>query len=157
MMRPFTTLLGFILTGLLLLSACHDAPRKNPFDPALTPEVALEVSLDDAAGTATLIWNQYAGEMPFAEYRVLRKVQGLEAVDTLGVIKEVPQTTYVDTSVVQNTTYVYRISTVNGSGFEVSSEDQVALPMQLPAVQHQRNFTHLEPFHYCVIFSKIQI
>ena len=43
---------------LLVLASCHDAPRNNPFDPALTPAVELQVALDDTAGTATLNWSR---------------------------------------------------------------------------------------------------
>ena len=47
-----------LLYWAVLLAACHDAPRNNPFDPALTPPVELEVALDDTAGTATLTWSR---------------------------------------------------------------------------------------------------
>jgi len=126
---------GWYLFGLLFLASCHDAPRKNPFDPELTPPVELSVALDDTAGTATLSWTPYAGDQPFGAYWVLRKVQGMEAVDTLAVVSEVSQTSYVDSTLTQHTTYVYRISVTNVSGFEVISEDRVVLPMQLPGVQ----------------------
>ena len=105
----------------LLLSACHDAPRKNPFDPELTPPVELSVALDDTAGTAALTWTPYAGEAEFAEYRVLRNVAKSTEVDTLVVFAEVAQTTFVDTSMEPNTGYEYQVAVVNTSGFEVSS------------------------------------
>ena len=47
--------------------ACHDTERENPFDPALTPTMELEVALGYTAGTATLTWTQYVGEQSFAE------------------------------------------------------------------------------------------
>ena len=72
----------------LALVACHDAPRKNPFDPELTPAVELEVALDDTAGTATLTWTPYEGSQPFAEYRVLRNVAKSIEVVTLDTIMD---------------------------------------------------------------------
>jgi len=100
----------------LLLSACHDAPRKNPFDPVLTPPVELQVALDDTAGTATLMWTAYVGEQAFAEYWVLRNVIESVQVETLKVIEEVAQTAYVDTSLTPDTAYEYRVAVVNASG-----------------------------------------
>ena len=107
--------------GLLVLSACHDAPRDNPFDPELTPAVELSVALDDMAGTVTLTWTPYEGETLFAAYWVLRKVPGLEAVEKLAEIGEVGITSYVDTTLRPNLAYSYRVSVVNTSGFEVAS------------------------------------
>ena len=72
--------------GPLLLAACRAAPRKNPFDPELTPPVELTVVLDDTAGTATLTWTPYAGEAAFAEYRVLRNPTESTRLETLEVI-----------------------------------------------------------------------
>jgi len=62
-------------------------------------------------------------------------VQGLEAVDTLAVVSEVSQTSFVDSTLAQHTTYVYRISVANASGFEVTSTDRVTLPLRLPGVR----------------------
>jgi len=107
---------GWYLFGLLLLTACHDATRKNPFDPQLTPPVELSVALDDTAGTATLTWMPYAGEQPFAEYRVLRNVTESTRVDTLAVIDEVEQTAFVDSTLAPNTAYEYRVTVVNAGG-----------------------------------------
>ena len=59
----------------LLLLGCHDAPRENPFDPELTPAVGLSVTLDEGMGRVELEWTRYAGEVAFAEYRVLRETQ----------------------------------------------------------------------------------
>ena len=115
----------WLLTGLALLLACgHDSKRDNPLDPALTPAVELEVSLDDSAGAATLTWTPYDGDTPFAEYRVLRKVPGLETVDTLAAIADVQATSHEDTTLRPNTAYSYRISVVNASGYEASSQEQ---------------------------------
>jgi len=47
MLRRFATRFGWYLFGLLLLASCHDAPRKNPFDPELTPPVELSVTSTD--------------------------------------------------------------------------------------------------------------
>ena len=120
---------------LLLFPACHDAERSNPFDPQLTPPVTLQVALDDTAGTAALTWSRYAGDQAFAAYWVLRQVQGLEKVDTLAFISDLDQTSYVDAKVAQNTTYVYRLSIVNASGFEVTTPPHVVDPVTFPAVR----------------------
>jgi hypothetical protein len=120
-MRPWNCLI--CLLG-LFLAACHDTPRKNPFDPELTPAVELQVALDDRAGVATVNWTRYAGDQPFAEYRVLRNVTESTRVETLTVIDELSQTTFVDSALTPNTAYVYRISVVNGSGFESTSSAQ---------------------------------
>ena len=73
--------------ALVALAACHDARRANPLDPALTPAVTdLEAVVSDSAGTVLLTWRPYEGQMPFDHYLVLRKVKGLEAVDTVGVV-----------------------------------------------------------------------
>ena len=130
---PFIKSAFFVL--LLLFPACHDAERSNPFDPHLTPPVTLQVALDDTAGTASLTWSRYAGDQAFAAYWVLRQVQGLEAVDTLASISDLDQTSYVDAKVAQNTTYVYRLSIVNASGFEVTTPPHVADPVTFPAVR----------------------
>lgn len=108
---------------MLCLVSCHDAPRKNPFDPELTPAVELAGSLDDAAGTVALNWTAYVGEQAFAGYRVLRNVAKSTEVDTLATIENVERVTYVDTTLVPNTGYVYRVLVVNASGYEVSSEE----------------------------------
>ncbi|MBI2504926.1 MAG: fibronectin type III domain-containing protein [Candidatus Latescibacteria bacterium] len=119
----------------LLLASCYDAPRTNPFDPALTPPVELQVALDDTAGTATLTWTRYEGKQPFREYQVLRKVPGLEKVDTLAHLPAVEQTTFVDTTLAPDTDYLYRVSVVNSGGFEVPSPEAEARPFNLPMVQ----------------------
>jgi len=106
---------------LLLLTACHDAPRKNPFDPELTPPVELTVALDDTTGTATLTWTPYAGEAEFAEYRVLRNIFESIRIDTLEEITDPRQTAYTDTNLQPNTSYVYQVSVVNTDGFEQPS------------------------------------
>lgn len=126
------------LIGLLIvcgLNACHDAPRKNPFDPALTPSVDLSVAVDDTSGTAMLIWTAYAGNMPFAAYWILRKAQGLEQVDTLAVIADIEQMTFIDTTLAPGTFYIYRVATVNAAGFAVESPTQELRPFDLPPVQ----------------------
>ncbi|MBT4504479.1 MAG: hypothetical protein HOC74_42530 [Gemmatimonadetes bacterium] len=119
--RMFAARFG-LLIGLLALAACHDAPRKNPFDPELTPGVELSVALDDIAGTVRLTWTPYEGEMPFAEYRVLRNETERTRVETLAVVDEANITSFVDTSLVPNTAYDFRVLVVNSSGYETSSE-----------------------------------
>ena len=95
-------------TGLLVLAlaGCHDAPRKNPFDPELTPAVELKVALDDTAGTAALTWTPYVGRQPFAEYWVLRNIAERTQVDTLDRIPEVGQISFMDTLLAPNTGYM---------------------------------------------------
>ncbi|MSR84704.1 MAG: fibronectin type III domain-containing protein [Candidatus Latescibacteria bacterium] len=127
-------LLRFLCCLGLLLASCHDAPRTNPFDPALTPAVELSVALDDTAGTATLTWTPYQGQQPFREYRVLRNQIGLTRVDTLEHRTAVEQTSFVDTSLALDTDYEYWVSTVNTGGFAAPSEKQRARPLSLPAV-----------------------
>ena len=67
--------LGLLFLGLV---GCYDAPRTNPFDPALTPAVELlAVTVDSTSGSALLEWTPYEGKQPFREYRVLsRRQQG---------------------------------------------------------------------------------
>ena len=118
-----------MLQGLVLLSmtlvACHDAPRKNPFDPELTPEVKVtRVTLDEKEGSVFLEWTQYAGVQPFAEYRVLRKVRGLEAVDTVAYISVIEQTSFKDTTGFESDKdYLYKVAVVNEGGFIVESQE----------------------------------
>jgi len=123
------------LAVLLFLASCHDAPRKNPFDPELTPAVELSVALDDTAGTATLTWTPYAGKAEFAEYRVLRNVAKSTEVDTLAIIDQISQTTFIDLTLAQHIDYQYRVSAVNISGFTVSSDAREVGPLLLPGVQ----------------------
>ena len=114
-----------LAAGICLFLACsHDSTRDNPLDPELTPPVELQVTLDNTTGNATLTWSSYAGDQPFAAYWVLRKVPGLEAVDTLAAIGDIRITSHEDTTLRPNTPYSYRLSVVNSSGFEVPSEDK---------------------------------
>ena len=106
--------------GLLLLClvACHDAQRENPFDPELTPPVEnVEATLNDSSGIAVVEWDAYAGAQTFDHYLVLRKVQGLEAVDTLKVIADQSETRFEDATIGPETDYTYRITVVNTAGF----------------------------------------
>ena len=125
------------LAGPLLaaLACSHDSPRDNPLDPTLTPPVQLQVALDSTAGTATLTWTRYEGEAEFGEYWVLRKVPGLEAVDTLITISDMLRTTWVDTSLSQHTVYEYRVSAVNAGHYEATPGPQTVGPMRLPPVE----------------------
>lgn len=120
---------------LLALLSCHDAPRTNPFDPALTPPVALQVALDDTAGTATLTWTRYEGQQPFREYRVLRNIADRKSVDTLAHLPTVAQTAFVDTTVEPNTAYVYRVETLNTGGYAAPSEERSVTGFSVGAVR----------------------
>jgi len=120
---------------LLALSCSHDTPRDNPLDPQLTPPVELQVVLDDAAGTATLTWTEYQGEAEFGAYWVLRKMPGLEAVDTLATISDALRTSWADTSLRQHVVYEYRVAVVNAGKYEAASAGQTVGPMRLPAVE----------------------
>jgi hypothetical protein len=115
----------WVLLGLLglALAACHDAPRSNPLDPGGTPAVQVQVVQDDEAARATLSWTPYEGPASFSEYRVLRNVAKAVAVDTLAVIDDLDQTSFVDTALASNVPYTYRVSVVNGSGFEFPSHE----------------------------------
>jgi len=79
--------------------------------------VELQVALDEAAGTATLTWTPYEGEVAFGEYWVLRNVARQVDVDTLDRIVEPRTTVYVDSNLQTGTAYEYRVSAVNASGF----------------------------------------
>jgi hypothetical protein len=125
----------------LFLVACHDTPRKNPFDPELTPAVELSVALDDTAGTAMLMWTPYAGKTGFAEYRVLRNIAKSTEVDTLAAITTIDSTAYVDTGLEPDTAYEYRVAVTNDSGFEVASAHQRVDGYTIRAV-------HLLPLEY---------
>ena len=119
----------------VLLVGCYDGDRNNPFDPELTPVVELgAVAVEDTSGAAILEWTEYEGRQPFEAYRILRKVKGLEAVDTLGVIEDVHRTTFRDTTLAPDVEYVYRVAVVNGGGFVVESEER-EVSYRLPPVE----------------------
>ena len=114
-----------VAVPLFALFACgHGSERDNPLDPELTPAVELQIALDDSAGTTTLSWTPYEGATAFAEYLVLRNPSERTTVDTLARIAEVGETSYVDTTVLANTAYVYRVSVVNTSLYEVPSTER---------------------------------
>lgn len=113
-----------LLVLVLLVAACHDAPRKNPFDPALTPGVELvSASIDSTRGVVDLEWTQYSGQQPFGEYLVLRAILELAAVDTVARITNASLTSFTDTTVSIYQDYLYRVSVVNQAGFEVESTE----------------------------------
>ncbi len=125
----------YLACCVLTLAACHETQRDNLLDPVLTPGVELSVALDDTAGTATLSWTRYAGETPFAVYRVLRNVQNQVQVDTLAVLAEVDRLTFIDTTLSPDIFYDYRIAVVNEAGFAAVSPPQNTPPLNLPPVQ----------------------
>ena len=121
---------------LLFLAACgHDSVRDNLLDPLLTPPVELQVALDDTSGTATLTWTPYQGEAPFAAYWVLRALQASDVVDTLVVITDLSQTSFVDSTSLSGLFYSYRISAVNASGLEVPSTPRSTRSLSHPEVE----------------------
>jgi len=124
----------FRLLICVLLLGCYGGDRDNPLDPELTPAVELDaVAVEDTRGAAILEWTEYAGQQPFAAYRILRKERGLEAVDTLGVIEDVHRTTFRDTTLAPDVEYVYRVAVVNRGGFVVESEER-EVSYRLPPV-----------------------
>lgn len=126
-----------VLALVVALTGCgHDATRENPLDPELTPAVALSVGLDDSSGTATLSWSAYEGA-GFGRYQVLRQVSDRITTDTLATIDDVATTRFVDTTLVHDTEYVYRVSVENASGLEVPSAEQRVNGVNLPAVRMQ--------------------
>ena len=115
----------WVLPGLLglALTACHDAPRSNPLDPGGTPVVEVQVVQDTEATRATLTWTPYEGPASFSEYWVLRNIAKAIEADTLAIIGDVGQTSFVDTALASNVPYTYRVSVVNSSGFEFPSQE----------------------------------
>ena len=123
------------LAWLASLWSCHDASRLNPLDPELTPSVTVQASSDDSVGTAALAWTAYEGESSFAEYWVLRNIQGYADVDTLARIAAIDQVSYLDTELIVDSTYVYRVSILTVDGYEAWSPDCVVTPLTLPTVE----------------------
>jgi hypothetical protein len=113
------------------LAACHDARRANVMDPELTPAVDLQASLIDSVGAVRLEWSPYEGTVAIGTYRLQRKVEGREAFTTL--LDSTRVLAYVDSSIVPDTRYVYRVVVVNESGFEQPSVERTAGPYSLEA------------------------
>ena len=127
---------SWLLAVLLALATCsHDSKRDNALDPALTPPVELQVAVDDTAGTATLTWTTYAGEQPFAAYVLKRNQAEQVAVDVLDTLSSVDQTTFLDTTLLPDVAYVYRVVTINAGGLEVESEPRIVLLQSLSPVR----------------------
>ena len=128
----------WLLVGLLAFTACsHESKRDNPLDPELTPPVELQVALDDTAGTVTLTWTPYEGEAPFAAYWIIRIAQAPEVIDTLAVLSDVAAASFIDSTLVTESFYSYRVSVINDAGLEVPSQIQSIRPLDLPAVEIQ--------------------
>lgn len=124
-----------LVIPLALLAGCsHDAARENPLDPELTTPVRLSVAIDDSAGAARLSWTPYADGPAFARYDVLRSLRDSRRTDTLAVIDDVATTSWADTSLHPDSSYAYRVATVNDAGLAVASNEAVSLPFALPAV-----------------------
>ena len=125
----------YIPVLLVLVAACHDAPRKNPFDPELTPAVEIvSAAVDTTTGSVVLEFTGYEGGQPFAGYRVLRKVQGLEDVDTVAVIADRAQTTLRDMTIQPDLDYLYWVEVVNQGGFAVPSAQELVRSFSVPGV-----------------------
>lgn len=122
-MRAFLYRQRWKVAIVFLCAACHDAPRNNPLDPALTPPVELQVTLDPATGIATLTWSQYTGQQPFREYRVLRRIADRVKADTLATIPSIATTYFLDADIEPDLEYRYRVETVNQAGFAFSSPE----------------------------------
>ena len=119
-----TGLQFFVVVGFLcvLSIACHDAPRKNPVDPKLTPAVELaSVEVDSLQGTATLLWTRYSGAQPFQAYQILRRISGQTAVLERATITDIADTAFVDAQVEGGHVYVYTVAVINTAGHEVGS------------------------------------
>ncbi len=126
---------GSIAILALLFAACHDAPRKNPFDPALTPSVELSAALNDSTGAVALQWTPYAGEISFSRYLILRRAAESARVDTLATIENPDSTTWIDRTLLPQTDYIYRVSVINVAGFEMESTAQITSGYSVGAVQ----------------------
>ena len=130
-MRWFSYILACVL-----LVGCHDTPRKNPFDPALTPAVELlDVQVDEKKGTATLTWTRYDGEMEFEAYRIQRAVSGMADPDTTFTVSSVSDTTFVDVTRRPDTEYMYQVLVRNTEGYENESKAYGSDPFSLRGVQ----------------------
>ena len=116
---------------------CHDAPRKNPVDPKLTPAVELvSVEVDSLQGTATLLWTRYLGAQPFQAYRILRRISGQTAVLERATTTEVADTVFVDAEVEAEHVYVYSVAVINAAGLEVgSNEREVSFTFAAPRLE----------------------
>jgi hypothetical protein len=67
-------------------------------------------------------------------------VPGLESVDTLAIIDDITTTSFVDSSLSLDSSYSYRVSTVNNAGFEAASRSETARPLSPPPIEI-RNLT----------------
>ncbi|MFH1572229.1 MAG: fibronectin type III domain-containing protein [Gemmatimonadota bacterium] len=128
-MRVALACAGLLLTGTV---ACHNAARQNPLDPDLTPGVELvSLSSDSLQGTAALVWTRYEGGQDFGEYRVDRRLAGQTAGDTRAVIEDVTDTSFTDSGLEGDNTYVYAVSVVNAAGLVVESNQvEVFVPFE---------------------------
>lgn len=127
-----------LIVGLLTIG-CHGSQRENPLDPDLTPDVAdVTAEASDAQGVLLLNWSAYDGDMAFAAYVVLRKEQGLEAVDTLGVLTAVQHTSFRDSTAAPDRNYEYRIGVVNEAGYLAGGQAVLARSYRVfPVLQLQ--------------------
>ena len=94
----------------------------------------MQVAVNDTAGTATLTWTPYEGEALFAAYWIIRTAQAPEVVDTLAILSDAAATRYIDSTLVTESFYSYRVSVINDAGLEVPSQPQSIRPLDLPAV-----------------------
>ena len=128
----------YTLLVLVVGSCSHDAKRSNPLDPLLTPAVELAVALDETAGTATVTWSAYEGAAPFAGYRLIRSEEDRTTVVTLATLSAIDNTSFVDTSLVSDVNYTYRVLVINQGGFASASQPRTVRLSSLPPAQIQR-------------------
>jgi hypothetical protein len=133
--RPLHRNIPLILLSAALLGACsHETRRENPVDPAVSPSVQLlEARFDSTSASVGLLWTRYDGHSELSHYAVLRKVAGLERVDTLARLTRATDTTFHDTMVHSGTEYSYRVAIVTTGGVVRASAFVTLSSYALPA------------------------
>lgn|GEM_PF-5805166 len=108
---------------LIVLAACHDAPRDNPVDPTLTPAleaVQFEAALfDSRTATATLAWNRSTDG--FERYEIQRQTDEADDISIVHLTSAIDDTMFVDTGLDGNTEYSYRVILRSTAGQELES------------------------------------
>ena len=128
-----------LLFFLFVFASCGDSgTRDNSVNSVLVVPVELVVVLDDTLGTATLTWTSDQANAAFSAYWILRNQAGQEHVDTLAVIPHASVITFVDSTLNQKHSYLYRVSVVNTAGVENASDAHVIRPLSFPGIQIER-------------------